>query len=104
MAGKSYSLTAGTSALVGGGIENAATIMALHITALSGATVTVSGNCDGAGLTNDVDLIMRPFGSDTGVASATAVGAWRIDVAGLDQVYVSCAGGTCTFFVNNVNG
>lgn len=103
MAAVKYTVVVGTPMLVGGGIENAAAIMAIHVPA-TGGTLTVSGALDQAGATNKVDLQMMPFGSSTAVSSANAAGAWRVDVAGIDRVYLSSASADTVVWVNHVNG
>lgn len=76
-----------------GAEDNLAGGVALQITAISGATVTVRLTQDN---TNFVDALMIPVGSATGVTSATATGAWRVDCSGFVNVNVLSTGGTCT--------
>lgn len=102
MAAAPASMTAGQNLMVGGGVDEIATIMTLQITALSGATVKVQGSMDGG--TTKVDLQMMPWGSSTGVSSATATGGFRCDVAGIPNVYLDCAAGTATISYRFVNG
>lgn len=92
---------AGENKQIGGGADEIATILCLQITALSGATVKVQGSHDAS---TKVDLQMMPWGSSTGVASATAVGGFRCDVAGIPFVYIDCAAGTATVYHRYVNG
>lgn len=83
--GESRNLISAEDGIAGG--------IALHITALSGATVTVRLTQNNSGY---VDALMIPVGSATGVTSATAVGAWRVDCSGFLNVNLLSTGGTCT--------
>ena len=102
MAKDPANMTAGTNQEIGGGVDETANILCLQITALSGATVKVQGSMNGG--STKVDLLMMPWGSSTGVASATGVGGFRCDVAGIPNVYLDCAGGTATIYHRIVNG
>lgn len=94
-------MAASDNTMIGGGVDETATILCIQITALSGATVKVQGSHDG---TTKVDLQMMPWGSSTGAGSATGTGGWRCDVAGIPFVYLDCAAGTATVYYRFVNG
>lgn len=88
--------------LIGGTADEIATILCIQITALAGGgTVKVQGSMDN---TTKVDLQMMPWGSSTGVASATAAGGFRVDVAGIPFVFLDNVTGTASVYWKFVNG
>lgn len=90
------------SAVIGGCTETKASILAIQTIALAGATLTVEGSLDEGTTWNA--LLMMPWGSATGVTSATATGAWRVDIAGIPLIRINSSGGTSTTYYVFVNG
>lgn len=86
-------LTSAEDAIAGG--------LALQVSAISGATVTVRLSQNGS---DYVTALMVPVGSATGVTSASAAGAWRVDCSGFRIVNISSASGTCTALWDTYRG
>ena len=101
-------ITSVTTVQLGEGSLQANSFMAIQLTGTFSATVEFEGTIDGS---TWFDVAVLPYGSlydpTDAVTSATAVGAWRLDASGLQNVRLNCStytSGTVTYTVHTVTG